>query len=66
MTPRLIIEVRGGSIECISSTEDLEIIILDHNEDPEDLKRNSKYLYHPDWIGDLLELDKILKEALED
>ena len=67
MTTKIIIEVHGGRIQAVTSTEDIEITIIDHDEDVDDINRHSKDIYHPDTIcTEEKSIDSILREILEE
>jgi len=62
MKPRILIEVRGGIITFIlSNTDNIEIVILDH-----DWEESQIYSYKPDSIMTDEGLDDYIKRELKE
>lgn len=64
---KIMIEMLGGVLQSVVSMEDIEIIIIDHDDDQEDKVNKAKQILHPDSICENDEqFDALLKEALTD
>jgi len=61
---KIIIETRGGVIQCVTALEDLQMIFVDHDDDQEDKIRKAKDVYSPDSICDEEQFQELLKEVL--
>jgi hypothetical protein len=53
---KIMIEVRGGMVACVSSTQDCSIYIVDHDNLKErgDDGESMREPYHPDFISNEL------------